>query len=317
VVLIETCEESGSYDLPHYIDALSDRIGTPSLVVCLDSGAGNYEQLWSTTSLRGMISCALRVDVLAEGVHSGDASGIVPSSFRLLRQLLSRIEDADTGVVRLDALHAPIPDQRRKQAAVAAEQLGDAVFSKFPFAGATRPQRGTLDDLVLARTWKPTLSVTGVDGLPPLADAGNVLRPFSTVKLSFRLPPTVDAKVATRAIVDALTSDPPGNAVVKLTDVEAATGWNAPPLADWLDRAMNQASTAFFRRPAVHMGEGGSIPFMSMLGQKFPDAQFFITGLLGPGSNAHGPNEFLHVPMGKKLTCCVASVLDAHRQRSR
>lgn len=315
VVLIETCEESGSYDLPFYIDALAARIGSPSLVICLDSGCGNYDQLWSTTSLRGLVSCTLRVDVLREGVHSGDASGIVPSSFRLLRQLLSRLEDEATGQVRLSALHAPIPEQRRAQAQVAAQQLGTAVFTKFPFYGSTEAQGTDLTEQILARTWRPTLSVTGAAGLPAVGDAGNVLRPQTTLTLSFRLPPTVSASDAATAIHTALTSDPPNRCGVTLTGLGGASGWNAPPLAPWLEQSLDAASHAYFDRPAVHMGEGGSIPFMAMLGEKFPRAQFFITGVLGPGSNAHGPNEFLHLPTGKRLTCAVAQVLADHASK--
>jgi len=312
VVLIETCEESGSYDLPFYIDALANRIGSPSLVICLDSGCGNYDQLWSTTSLRGMVSCTLRVDVLREGVHSGDASGIVPSSFRVLRQLLSRLEDEVTGEIRLSALHAPIPEQRRAQAQVAAQQLGAAVFTKFPFYEGTQPQGTDLAEQILARTWRPTLSVTGGGGLPDVANAGNVLRPHTTLALSFRLPPTVDASAAAAAIHSALTAAPPHHCGVTVTGLGGASGWNAPPLAPWLEDSLETASRAYFDRPAVHMGEGGSIPFMAMLGEKFPRAQFFITGVLGPGSNAHGPNEFLHLPTGKRLTCAVAQVLADH-----
>ncbi len=315
VVLIETCEESGSFDLPFYIDALASRIGSPSLVVCLDSGCGNYDQLWSTTSLRGIIHCTLRVDVLNEGVHSGDASGIVPSSFRLARQLLSRVEDEKTGAILLDALNTQIPEQRRQQASIAARELGSKVFEKFPLHGRTRPQSSDPAELILARTWRPTLSVTGAQGLPPVADAGNVLRPYTALALSFRTPPTVDAQRALAAITSALTRDPPNGCTVTVSDAGAASGWNAPALAPWLEQSIDAASRAYFDRPAVHMGEGGSIPFMAMLGEKFPKAQFFITGVLGPGSNAHGPNEFLHIPTGKRLTCAVAQVLVDHFHR--
>src|ERR1700690_1896491 len=79
-ILIEACEEGGSFALPFYVDHLAERLGSPSLVVCLDSGCANYDQLWLTTSLRGLTGGALRVEVLSEGVHSGDASGVVPSS---------------------------------------------------------------------------------------------------------------------------------------------------------------------------------------------------------------------------------------------
>ncbi|MCP3065519.1 M20 family metallopeptidase [Myxococcus sp. K38C18041901] len=315
VILIEACEESGSYDLPAYIEALAPRIGKPSLVVCLDSGCANYEQLWMTTSLRGMVAGNLRVDVLTEGVHSGDASGIVASSFRVLRQVLSRVEDESTGRVKVDGLHVEIPKERREQAASAAKVLGEEVFGKFPWVSGMKPMSEDGAELVLNRTWRPALSVTGVDGLPPLQSAGNVLRPFTTVKLSMRIPPRLEPKAAQKALKDALEKDPPYQAQVSFEGDKASIGWDAPPLAGWLSRAVESASGTYFGRPAMAMGEGGTIPFMGMLGERFPEAQFLITGLLGPGSNAHGPNEFLHVPTGKKLTCCVASVIADHFKR--
>jgi len=321
VILIEACEESGSYDLPAYVDHLADRIGKPSLVVCLDSGCGNYEQLWCTTSLRGLAGGNFTVKVLEEGVHSGDASGIVPSSFRLLRQLLSRIEDADTGRILLDGLHVEVPVDRLAQASKVAEVLGTAVYDKFPFLPGMAPmfdaaKPGNLSELVLNRTWRPALSVTGVDGMPPLSSAGNVLRPFTSVKLSLRLPPTLDGKRAGDLLKDALLRDPPNGAKVSLELEKASTGWNAPALAPWLEHAIDAASQEFFGKPAMYMGEGGTIPFMGMLGEKFPGAQFMITGVLGPHSNAHGPNEFLHIPMGKKVTACVARVIAEHHAAS-
>ncbi len=316
VVMIEACEESGSYDLPAYVDHLAARIGKPSLVVCLDSGCGNYEQLWCTTSLRGLAGGNLSVKVLHEGVHSGDASGVVPSSFRILRQLLSRIEDEGTGRILLDGLHAEIPADRRAQAQLCAEVLDTAVFDKFPFLDGMTPMHHALTELVLNRTWRPALSVTGADGMPPLDSAGNVLRPFTAVKLSLRLPPTLDGKVAGQLLKDALLKDPPYGAEVTLELEKASTGWNAPTMTPWLERAIDAASQEFFGKPAMYMGEGGTIPFMGMLGEKFPGAQFMITGVLGPHSNAHGPNEFLDIPMGKKVTACVARVIAEHRNAS-
>ena len=316
VILIEACEESGSYDLPAYVDHLADRIGKPSLVVCLDSGCGNYEQLWCTTSLRGMAGGNLTVKVLDEGVHSGDASGIVPSSFRIIRELLSRIEDEATGKVLLEGLHVDIPYERRAQAGKVAEVLGTEVYDKFPFLDGMTPMSGDLTELVLNRTWRPALSITGADGIPPLASAGNVLRPHTALKLSMRLPPTLDGKRGGELLQDALLSDPPYGAEVSLKLEKASTGWNAPSLAPWLEAAIDQSSQEFFGKPAMYMGEGGTIPFMGMLGEKFPGAQFMITGVLGPHSNAHGPNEFLHIPMGKGVTACVARVLAEHNAAS-
>jgi len=317
VVLIEACEESGSYDLPHYVDHLAARIGRPSLVVCLDSGCGNYDQLWCTTSLRGLTGGNLSVQVLEEGVHSGDASGVVASSFRVLRQLLSRIEDEASGRILLDALHTEIPAERLAQAEEAARVLGTAVWDKFPFLPGMRPMREELNELVLNRTWRPALSITGVDGMPSLDSAGNVLRPHTAVKLSLRLPPTVEGNRAGELLRRTLLDNPPYGAKVSFELEKAATGWNAPPLTPWLDQSLSQASQAFFGQPAVFMGEGGTIPFMGMLGEKFPGAQFVVTGVLGPHSNAHGPNEFLHIPTGKRVTACVARVLADHYTASR
>jgi acetylornithine deacetylase/succinyl-diaminopimelate desuccinylase-like protein len=317
VVLIEACEESGSYDLPFYFEHLAPRLGTPSLVVALDSGCGNYQQLWLTTSLRGMAAGNLRVDVLTEGVHSGDASGIVPSSFRIVRELLSRLEDAGNGEIRPDEFYVEIPPQRVEQAQLAAQTLGSEVYAKFPFVDGMQPANADLTELILNRTWRPQLSVTGADGLPPLGSAGNVLRPFTTLKLSLRLPPTLDGKAASQALKRLLEAEPPYGAKVSLELEKSTTGWNAPALATWLEQAVDGASRRYFGMPPVYMGEGGTIPFMGMLGEKFPDAQFLITGVLGPHSNAHGPNEFLHIPMGKRVSMVVADVIAQHARAAR
>jgi acetylornithine deacetylase/succinyl-diaminopimelate desuccinylase-like protein len=309
VVIIEASEESGSPDLPYYIDHLADRIGTPTLVVCLDSGCGNYDQMWCTTSLRGNVTGALTVELIREGVHSGDASGIIASSFRVARNLLSRIEDPDTGKILLDALWAEIPAERIDAARAVAAQLGDEVYTKFPWHEGAGPIEGDPTELILNRTWRPQLAVTGADGLPPIADAGNVMRPITALKLSLRLPPTVAARPAIDALRQALESDPPYGAKVRFAHGEGAAGWNAPPLSDHLGALLQSASRDYFGEPAMLMGEGGTIPFMGMLGEKFPEAQFVITGVLGPMSNAHGPNEFLHLPTARRLTASVASIV--------
>jgi acetylornithine deacetylase/succinyl-diaminopimelate desuccinylase-like protein len=316
VIIIEACEESGSPDLPFYMDALSDRIGTPNLVICLDSGCGNYEQLWCTTSLRGLIGGVLTVEVLDEGVHSGDSSGIVPCSFRILRQLLDRIENASTGLITDNSFNVDIPDKRLKQAKNAASMMRDEIFNRFPFKRHEQTQTQAVHndpaELILNRSWRPALTVVGADGIPDIQSAGNVMRPITSVKLSMRLPPTCDADVASQKLKSILEENPPYQANITFTPDWAATGWMAPEIDPWLEAAIDKASMNFFNKPAVHIGEGWSIPFMGMLGEKFPDAQFLITGVLGPGSNAHGPNEFLHIPMVKKLTACIASVIADH-----
>ena len=314
VVIIEASEESGSPDLPAHLIALADRIGTPSLVLCLDSGCLDYERLWVTTSLRGMAAAELRVDILTEGVHSGSASGVVPSSFRIVRQLLDRIEDSETGRLLLPELHVEVPADRCEQAAATAEAFPTA-GSTHPFVPGARPMVDDPAEQLLALTWRPTLSVTGVSGLPPVESAGNVLRPHTSFQLSIRLPPTCDHAAALAALDHALTTDPPYGARVQLLHPHSAPGWNAPSCAPWLQAALDDASTAAFGQPSRMFGEGGSIPFMGMLGDMFPEAQFVVTGVLGPDANAHGPNEYLHVPTARKLTEVLAHVLHAHAKR--
>ncbi|HYP37455.1 MAG TPA: peptidase dimerization domain-containing protein, partial [Stellaceae bacterium] len=291
------------------------RIGSPSLVVCLDSGCGNYDQLWLTTSLRGIASGTLTVRVLDEGVHSGDASGVVPSSFRILRRLLSRLEDEETGAIRPEELYVQVPSERVAQARRAAASLGDTVYTKFPLMPGMSAMSEDLTELVLNRTWRPQLAVIGVDGLPDPLNAGNVLLPSTVAKLSLRLPPTLDPDAAGDSVRTLLEKDPPYGARVEFEPGSSAAGWNAPALAPWLEHSLERASEAAFGAPPAYMGEGGSIPFMAMLGEKFPQAQFVVTGVLGPHSNAHGPNEFLHIPTGKRVSIVIAQVLaDQHAQ---
>lgn len=314
VVLIEGCEESGSFDLPFYVEALKDRIGSPSLVVCLDAECGDYDRLWGTTSLRGNLTGTLSVEVLREGVHSGSASGIVPSSFRILRSLIERVEDSTTGEL-LAALGVEIPADRLQQAAATSALLGDGIFDRFPFVPGMRPVASDPSELVLNSTWRPTLSVTGADGIPAVSNAGNTLRPATAVKLSFRLPPTADAERAAAFLCNTFESDPPYGSTVRFEVDSAAPGWNAPAFAPWLAESLQAASAASFQQDAAYMGTGGTIPFMNMLGEAYPGVQFLVTGLLGPNSNAHGPNEFLHIETGKRLTACVARVLADHHRR--
>jgi acetylornithine deacetylase/succinyl-diaminopimelate desuccinylase-like protein len=321
VGVIETCEESGSFDLPPYLDALRTRLGQVGLVVCLDSGAGNYDQLWLTTSLRGMVSGVLKVEILTEGVHSGDASGVVPSSFRILRHVLDRLEDSASGRLLPGVFHCEVPASRLEQARATADILGDEAWKRFPWAcgadgAVTLPTTTDPVEALLNRTWRPTLSVTGADGFPEMRNAGNVLRPFTSFKLSLRTPPLVDAHQASQQLKELLEDNAPYNAKVTFhADGRAgalgATGWNAPELAPWLETALNAASRTHYGAPVGYIGQGGTIPLMSMLQQGFPNAQMMVCGVLGPKSNAHGPNEFLHIGYGKKLTAAVAQVIAA------
>lgn len=314
VLLIEGCEESGSFDLPYYVEALRGRIGEPDLVICLDAECGNYDQLWTTTSLRGMLPGTLRVEVLTEGQHSGAAGGIVPSSFRLLRQLLERIEDAASGALH-PALQVEIPDAVQRDARAVAQVLGTQVIDRFPWAGPLDGSAIDAAEALLSNAWRPSLATVGIDGAPAIADAGNTLRPFTAVKLVMRLPPTLDAAQAGERIRAELERDPPAGARVRFELETPQSGWCAPPAAPWLADSLERASQQSFGKPAMYMGMGGTIPFMKMLGDAYPEVQFFVTGVLGPRSNAHGPNEFLHIDTGKRLTACVAQVLRDHACR--
>ena len=308
VIIIESSEEGGSIDLPAYFDKLGDRIGTPELIICLDSGCGNYEQLWLTTSLRGNIVGNLTVRLLREGIHSGNGGGAVASSFRVMRILLDRLENAETGQLNIDALQARIPEERQTQARIASQLLNYGENS-FPLLEGVSTVFEDPFELILNRTWRPSLSYIGAGGFPKPEDAGNVLRPETQLKLSLRIPPTVDSAEIGKQMKALLEADPPYSAHVDYELIDGTDGWNAPAFGPWLNEALQSASMTYFGKQPVFMGEGGSIPFMGLLSRKYPDAQFMVTGVLGPLSNAHGPNEFLHLPMVKKVTCCVAHVL--------
>ncbi|MBV9845146.1 MAG: M20/M25/M40 family metallo-hydrolase [Kutzneria sp.] len=315
VVLLETGEESGSPDLPAYLRHLSARLGTVSLVICLDSGTADYDRLWLTTSLRGLVQATVTVQVLEYGQHSGMTSGVVPSSFRVLRTLLDRLEDSDTGQVRLAEMHVDVPAHRMAEIRAAVAAAPGAVSAGLPLVDGVSLASDDEVELVLNSTWRPTLSITGADGLPAPEDAGNVLRPYTTLCLSFRLPPTADSAACLAALREAVTENVPYGARVELSRLESADGWNAPELAPWLRTALDDVSTNVFGAPWRTLGVGGSIPFMGLLHEAYPRAQFVVTGALGPGSNAHVPDESLELGYAAKVTESIALLLDAHARR--
>ncbi|MFP4130250.1 MAG: M20/M25/M40 family metallo-hydrolase [Halorhodospira sp.] len=311
VFVVEACEESGSLDLPAYLDALAGRIGQPGLIVCPDAGCGTYDRLWCTTSLRGMITGTLRVDVLSEGVHSGDAGGVVPSSFRLLRRLLSRLEDPDTGQVLPQLCGVAIPELRRQQAAHAGTVLGELTRERYPLLRGVGTESAEPAERILDRSWRPALEIVGAEGLPPVEAAGNVLRPFTATKIALRLPPTANAEAVAEGLQELLTEDPPSGARVAFEPGAVASGWEAPEPAPWLSRALERASCAHFGAEPVHMGEGGTIPLINWLQARFPQADYLVTGVAGPGANAHGPDESLHLDAARRLTACLGEALHA------
>lgn len=314
VLLVEGSEESGSPDLPAYLDRLRPEIGRPDLVVALDTGGPTDDRLWRSASLRGLVNLVLRVSVLAESVHSGSLGGVVPDSFRIVRRLLDRLEDPQTGRVRLAELWADPPPDVRRQAESLAAELGDADLRQLSTRPGLRLDGESPADRLLRRTWEPTLAVIGQDGLPPLAEAGNVLRPTTALGLSVRLPPTVSAESAAEALRATLAADPPSGAEVGVEVISTGDGFFAGRLPEWLTRALDDASQATFGRPAGVTGEGGSIPFLAALGARYPEAAIVATGVLTPGTNAHGPNESLHLPTAERVTACLAWLLAAQAE---
>lgn len=315
VVLIEASEESGSPDLEAHLDELQSVLGRVDVLVCLDSGALTYDRLWVTTSLRGLVTMSVTVEVMRHGVHSGTAGGVVPSSFRILRELLDRVENARTGEVLLRGLHAEIPVSHLAAAGVVAKDLGDPAGSELPLLEGLQLMGRDGADRLVRRTWEPSLSVIGMDGIPAPHDAANVVRPSTTAVIGVRLPPTVDSAAGARGLVRALTSNPPCGATVTATEIHA-DGWVAPPLQPWLRDALYASSIKVFGKEPSFTGEGGSIPFLASLGRRFEAVQFLATGVLGPGSNAHGPDESLHLPTAARLCDVVADVVEHHARHT-
>ena len=314
VVLIEGSEESGSPHLPEVLAHLADRIGTPELVVALDSGSPTYDRLWVTTSLRGAVVGTLTVTVLDHGVHSGSAGGVVPSSFRLARQLLDRLEDSTTGDLMLGALRIDPPRWAVGEAETLAAALADEGLdgTSFPVVPGLLLEGAGPVDRAVRNAWHGSVAVVGAAGFPPPETAGAVLRPSTSLKLVVRLPPTCDADRAAEAIGRVFADDPPSHAEVDWSTGQVAGGWSAPPFPPWLGAALDDASNACFGAPSGRFGEGGTIPFMGWLAERFPGAHILAVGVLGPGSNAHGPDESLHLPTAERVTAALGTVINAH-----
>ncbi len=313
VFIIEASEESGSRDLIYHMETLKRKIGGASLIVCMDSSIGDYERMWLVTSLRGIVVGTLKVSLLSEGVHSGAGSGIIADSFRVARHLLSRIEDETTGEIKLKELHSVIPTQKIEQAKITAQVLGrDGIFGAMPTLSGVEPVVNSNLDMLLGSTWRPAMVITGANGLPSVDIAGNVLRPDTTLKFSIRLPPTVDPQKAKLAVLQAVENNVPYGAHVECEVEHASAGWSAPNVKNWLNTALKQASTTYYGKENVFRGSGGSIGSINALGNAYPNAQFVITGVMGPNSNAHAANEMLHIPYAEKLTMCIAEILARH-----
>ncbi len=307
--LIETDEESGSADMAHWLNVIDKRCGHVCLIVVLDSTSADYDRFWVTTSFRGCVNFTLNVQVLNQGVHSGSASGIVPDSFRIARSLLERLEDAQTGVVADSRLNCPIARERLEQIKATAQILGTSVTSEFPWHNATRACHEDIFESLIERGFQPKLCVVGADGLPPCNQAGRVMRDKTSLALSLRTPPELDTQAALEVVTEILTQNPPYCADVTITDGSTGNGWSAKLGCRWFDRALQDACQDVFGLAPAYNCDGASIPILNLMQSHFPDAQMLVTGVLGPGSNAHGPDEMLKLDYLEKLTGVIARLL--------
>lgn len=312
--LIETCEESGSYDLPPYLELLTEDLGEPDLIVVLDSGGPDYEHIWVTEALRGLVAGNLSVQVSNEGVHSGMSGGVIPSSFRIQRMLLDRVEDSKTGEILVPEMHVEISDKVRKEAEELGKLLGDEIWAQLPVVDTLRPHNEGSAEILLDMNWRPAMSVIGANGMPPTQTAGNVLRTHTDLKLSFRIPPGVNSEIIDSILKEILESNPPYGSKVEYIPDAAADGFHAPAMDGKIADALSSASLHISGLPPMATWVGGTIPFMAMMQKKYPSAQFFCTGTGGPGNNAHGPDEKLHIPSSKRLTAVLSATIAALSQ---
>ena len=308
--LIETGEESGSPDLSYYLDELESVLGVPDLVIVLDTGGLDYDRLWVTESLRGIVAGTLSVKVSSVGVHSGHGSGVMPSSFRLVRQLLSRIEDENTGEIKPKWLHTKISDKMREQATQIIKMNSES-DDDFPLLEGVEKQVNDPLDIFLTMNLSPSLSIIGADGIPSIQDAGNVLRTNTDLKISIRTPPGISADDVAIKVQRLLEENPPNGAHVSAKMTEIADGFLSPELPEKLSEALIESGKKFYGNEPMSLFIGGTIPVMAMLQSRYPDSKFIITGAGGPGGNAHGPDEKLHVPTAKKVTKCMAAAVSA------
>ena len=308
--LIETGEESGSPDLSYYLDELESVLGTPDLVIVLDTGGIDYDRLWVTESLRGIVAGTLSVKVSSVGVHSGHGSGVMPSSFRLARQLLSRIEDENTGEIKPEWLHIEITDKMKEQATKIIEMNSEST-DDFPLLDGVEKQVNDPLDIFLTMNLSPSLSIIGADGIPSIQDAGNVLRTNTDLKISIRTPPGISAEEVAVKVQELLEKDPPNGAHVSAVMTEVADGFLSPELPEELSEMLEKAGKQFYGNAPMSLFIGGTIPVMAMLQSRYPNSKFIITGAGGPGGNAHGPDEKLHISTAKKVTKCMAATVSA------
>ena len=309
VLVLETEEESGSPNLINLLNIAKDFIGNPDYLFCLDSGAFDYNQLWLTSSLRGITLMDVTVKAGKGGYHSGEVGGIVPETFRVMRHLLNRLDDPKTGLP-MEELNTELPAYARPEAERMVALSGEAMCKKYKMEeGVKYCSQDNLVEMYLNNTWRANLSVTGAGGLPDYNRAGNVVRPQTTLRLSYRLPPNMDCHKAAAIVKQKLTTDVPHDCIVEIKGDHNGNGWCMKDPEPWFHDVINNASKNFYDREYGSYGMGGSIPFLSQLGGLYPNTFIVALGLLGPQSNAHAPNESVNLTYAKKLTMCMSHIL--------
>ena len=308
VITLESGEESGSPDLVPYLKKLNNRIGNPDLMICMDSGCKDYSSLWLTTSLRGIINFELEIECLKESTHSGN-SGVAPDSFTVLRILLDRLDDSKSSKVKAP-LNVEIPQYRIEDAKKLAEyQKEKVVTDSVNLKEGVKPLSEDYKELILNNTWRPTVVVIGMTGVPPAECAGYILRHKTKVKISIRLPPTFDCKEAEKVITELLTKDPPFNSIINVKINVSLNGWAAKDMNKSLKKSFTESAKFLFKNDYYNCGEGGTIPFIPELAELYPKCEILVTGVLGPGSNAHCPNECLNLDYTNKMIVALSHVI--------
>jgi len=307
-ILLETGEESSDEEITRYLHDLHDSIGDVDLICILDAESQDYETVWMCKSLRGVVAGVLSVKHLAVPCHSGMATGLVPSTFRIARELISRIENEKTGEILFPEAHVEIPQNRIDQCNAIAAHLGQGSVEIVTLLPGAKYLSEDFGQLLLNKAWKPGLAVTGQRGLPIVEEGSNVIRPETALKLSLRIPPGVDAEKCQAAMKKILEADPPYGATVEFKPLGAGCGWYGKDFDPLLDAAIKKATKAAFGAEPLYYGEGGSIPLCNTFQELWGKAQIIVTGCAGPDAKPHGYDESLDLPYTGKFTAVVASI---------
>ena len=308
VIMIEASEESGSPDLTNYVAELKERIGNPSTVITLDSEDRDGDRLWLTQSLRGMVNGFLTVETMPTTMHSGLATGVVPSASRIFRMLLARIENPETGHIINEIASPPLTDEFRTYAETVARDV-PGFLESYDLPVGLSAAGDTLHETVANNLVRAGLEITGITGLPEAHTSGNVSVGKITTRVSVRIPPGVDPDTVATEFKRIFEENPPYGAKVTYEFQSGDWGWMAKPFTPGMAKRLSQTTQSIFGTEPGLLGVGASIPFVQIMVQHFPKAEHILTGVLSQASHAHGPNENMSVRKVKRITEFVAAFL--------